>query len=50
MPTLSNPAMECCRITPAEHPANMPEMCRRLEIVRHTLVGESSSVLSSKLA
>ena len=40
---LSNLVMECCRITPAKRPANMQELCRRLEIVQHTLGGSSHS-------
>ena len=36
---LSNLVMECCRISPAKRPANMPELCRRLEIIQHTLTG-----------
>ncbi|MGD0389052.1 MAG: serine/threonine-protein kinase [Tepidisphaeraceae bacterium] len=34
---LSNLVMECCRITPAKRPANMAELCRRMEIIQHTL-------------
>jgi eukaryotic-like serine/threonine-protein kinase len=40
---LSNLVMECCRITPAKRPANMPELCRRLEIIRHTLSANPQS-------
>ena len=40
---LSNLVMECCRITPAKRPANMPELCRRMEIILHTLSGHSHS-------
>jgi serine/threonine protein kinase len=40
---LSNLVMECCRITPAKRPANMQDLCRRLEIVQHTLGGSSHS-------
>ena len=40
---LSNLVMECCRITPAKRPASMPELCRRLEIVVHTITGHSHS-------
>jgi eukaryotic-like serine/threonine-protein kinase len=36
---LSNLVMDCCRIAPARRPADMPEICRRLEIIQHTLPG-----------
>lgn len=34
---LSNLVMDCVRITPSKRPASMPELCRRLEIIRLTL-------------
>jgi serine/threonine-protein kinase len=40
---LSNLVMECCRITPSKRPANMQELCRRLEIIFYTLGGASAS-------
>jgi len=36
---LSNLVMDCCRITPAKRPADMPEICRRLEIIQLNLPG-----------
>ncbi|HEX4053531.1 MAG TPA: serine/threonine-protein kinase [Tepidisphaeraceae bacterium] len=34
---LSNLVMECVRITQSKRPASMTDLCRRLEIIRHTL-------------
>jgi serine/threonine protein kinase len=34
---LSNLVMECVRTTPARRPANTEELCRRLEIIQHTM-------------
>ncbi len=34
---LSNLVMECVRTTPAKRPANTEELCRRLDVIRHTL-------------
>jgi serine/threonine protein kinase len=45
---LSNLVMDCCHIAPAKRPANMPEICRRLEIIQHTIPGATSA--SSLLA
>jgi serine/threonine-protein kinase len=36
---LSNLVMDCCRIKADKRPANMQEVCRRLDIIRHTLPG-----------
>jgi eukaryotic-like serine/threonine-protein kinase len=45
---LSNLVMDCCHIAPAKRPASMPEICRRLEIIQHTLGGATPA--SSLLA
>jgi serine/threonine-protein kinase len=45
---LSNLVMDCCRITPAKRPASMPDVCRRLEIIRQTIPGATPA--SSMLA
>jgi serine/threonine-protein kinase len=39
----SNLVMDCCRITPAKRPTDMPEICRRLEIIQMTLPGAAPS-------
>ena len=45
---LSNLVMDCCRTTPAKRPANMPDICRRLEIIQQTIPGATPA--SSLLA
>lgn len=40
---LSNLVMDCCRISPAKRPANMQDLCRRLEIIKQSIPGASAA-------
>jgi eukaryotic-like serine/threonine-protein kinase len=40
---LSNLVMDCCRIAAPKRPADMHEVCRRLEIIQMTIAGAKSS-------
>jgi len=40
---LSNLVMECVRVTPSRRPQDMAEICRRLDIVQHSMAKSTSS-------